>query len=658
MLRGAALATLALLLSGSGTAWAQVAAGGLGTRVNGTALGRCSAGICSVQGGSVAGPNLFHRFSQFDTRSGIQRVDLDSRGRSNVVVGVSHPAGSFFNAPLRLSGAANLFWLSPGGLWLGNGARFQGATSLLLSTAPSLRLGGGVFNAVGRLADRLGAVGDTAKLDIEALAQGGLAGDSLTTGTGPIVLAGGRLTVDRHLLLHSCAGAIRSEPGSPRLSLQAGHSVQLSGGSIALQGLDLQAGTSTPGDQVLLRSGALVGGGFGGLELTDASLRGASVQLERAGDLALRQVEARAGGMAGTGMVQISAGGAAAAQLDNVRLEAGEVLLRSGGPLTATDLRAEANGGSGRLELRSGAGPAGEASLRLHRAEIQGSSVLMTAEGPGDLHQVRVLAGGPDGSGAVLMRLGGADGEAKPSRLDTMTLSGGDVLLRSTGALQARDLRVAAGEAGGQGRLQLEAGAAAANGPSLDLDQADLQGRKVLIVSTGAAAMRSGEVRVRMTVPSPLEEAGVFLSARSGATGISSPLTLEQMQISGANVMVAATGVLKGRDLQVQADQIWLNAESNPGTGSLQLEGSSRLIARQINAQADLDLSGEGLSAAGKSLVFLKAGRGLRLVNSDLQADSTQGQIVLDALAAAGQDPQGRLELRSTRLEASTVSNQ
>lgn len=176
MLRGAAPAALALLLTSSGAASAQVAAGGLGTRVNGIALGRCSVGVCSVQGGSASGRNLFHRFSQFDTRAGIQRVDLDSRGRTNVVVGVSHPDGSFFGAPLRLSGPANLFWLSPGGIWLGSGGRFQGATSLLLSTAPTLRIG---------------------------------------------------------------AGSIRRLPGQGS-HLQAGRSVQLSGGELQRRGLDVQ----------------------------------------------------------------------------------------------------------------------------------------------------------------------------------------------------------------------------------------------------------------------------------------------------------------------------------------------------------------------------------------------------------------------------------
>ncbi|MFM7265789.1 MAG: hypothetical protein ACKOZW_09430, partial [Cyanobium sp.] len=67
--RWCATGILTLLLAPT-AALAQVAPGGLGTRVNGTALGRCSAGVCTVEGGTAAGRTLFHRFSQYDTRSG------------------------------------------------------------------------------------------------------------------------------------------------------------------------------------------------------------------------------------------------------------------------------------------------------------------------------------------------------------------------------------------------------------------------------------------------------------------------------------------------------------------------------------------------------------------------------------------------------------
>jgi CHAT domain-containing protein len=531
---------------------AQVAAGGLGTRVNGTALGRCSAGICSVQGGSIAGPNLFHRFSQFDTRTGIQRVDLDSRGRSNVVVGVSHPAGSFFGAPLQLSGPANLFWLSPGGLWLGNGARFQGATSLLLSTAPTLRIGPGEFNAVGGLADRLGVWAAAPTLDIEALAQAGLAGDALAPGDGPIVLAGGRLSVDRHLLLHSGAGAIRTSPGAAS-ELRAGGSVQLSGGTLQLRGLDIQAGSGA-NDRVLLRSGPLLGGALGRLELADATLRGTQVRLEGAGGLALERVEARAEGGPGPGMVLISAGqggSQAAARLAGVNLTGGDVLLSATGPLAATDLRVQAgaHGGGGQLELAAGAARSGDPSLRLERADLQGRSVVIAAGGPAELRQVQARAG------------------------------------------------------------------------------------------------RDGD------------PGGLWLRSSPGPGGTASPIDLAAVRLSAASAVVQAAGDLRARNLDAQAERLWLWAEG-PGSGnsgaSLSLEQTILRGAQQLSARATGDLAGRELKAEGGSIDVAAAGR-LRLDGSRLRAIDETGGIRLEALAAANRPQQGSLELSDTELVGKTI---
>lgn len=71
-------------------------------------------GLCDP-GGTSAGANLFHRFSAFDTRGGITGVSLDVAGHRNVMVGVTHPLGSFIDKAITLSGPANLVWLSPGG---------------------------------------------------------------------------------------------------------------------------------------------------------------------------------------------------------------------------------------------------------------------------------------------------------------------------------------------------------------------------------------------------------------------------------------------------------------------------------------------------------------------------------------------------------------
>jgi CHAT domain-containing protein len=606
MLRGAAPAALAFLLASSGAASAQVAAGGLGTRVNGTALGRCSAGVCSVQGGSASGRNLFHRFSQFDTRTGIQRVDLDSRGRSNVVVGVSHPAGSFFGAPLRLSGPANLFWLSPGGLWLGGGARFQGATSLLLSTAASLRIGGGEFNAVGGLADRLGNGADIPTLDLEALAQGGLAGDALASGDGPIVLAGGRLTVDRHLLLHSGAGPIQTAPGE-RSELRAGRSVLLSGGDLQLRDINIQAGNGSDDDQLLLRSGARVGGGLGRLELADATLRGSRVRLEGVGGLALERVEARAAGPAGPGPLQLSAGlvgSPAPARLTAVSLSGGDVLLRATGPLAATDLRARAgaDGGGGQLELAAGAATAGDPSLRLERADLQGRNLVLRADGPVELRQVAANAG-QDGQpgGLWLSTHPGAGGAASPLDLQTVRLSGSTVLAQAAGALRAGDLDVEANQLW----LRAEGGADGSNGPTLTLARTNLRGAEQL--SVRAAGDLAGHALNAEGGTIDLAAGGRLELRSSGLAGQTIVARADQSLAFTELSAVAGSPGRRGVILLESAPAIDADASAATGEASLvraRLEGQ-RVIMRGDTIRLD-----NSRIAAPKGMIQLEAKRG------------------------------------------------
>ena len=247
-------------------AMADVVGGGLGTRVNGATGGRCSSGFCSVGGGTAAGPNLFHRFRQFDTRGGINGVGIDTQGRTNVIVGVTDRLGTFLDKTLSLSAPAKLFWLSPGGIWLGPGAKVVNTTNLLLSTSTGLRFGAsGYFDALSTDAAAAGALGAPPELSWKELKTSLGTLDSLGLGTtnGSIVLAGGRLTVDRSLILEAGNGAIRSESGSNSL-LAAGSlprtepgldRLQLGAKTINLNGIQLTAGQ--PGQQgaIVLQAG-------------------------------------------------------------------------------------------------------------------------------------------------------------------------------------------------------------------------------------------------------------------------------------------------------------------------------------------------------------------------------------------------------------------
>lgn len=258
---------------------AQVVGGGLNTRVNGSDGGSCQAGTSRVEGGIGAGPNGFYRFRQFDTRQGVDGVTIDNRGRTNVVVGVTAPQGTFLNKPLALSDAANLFWLSPGGIWLGRGASFSPVNTLLLSTATSLNLGQGKgFDALRTTAEQAAGLNGVPDPSQPAIVSMGTLNDLGLAAPGPVVLAGGRLQVDRSLLIQAPLSALQAVAGAGS-SLQAGEEVSLQAQRINLS--DLQISTGSPGQRGLVTLGTLTPAGEreGGIALADSTLQGRVVQV-------------------------------------------------------------------------------------------------------------------------------------------------------------------------------------------------------------------------------------------------------------------------------------------------------------------------------------------------------------------------------------------
>ena len=141
---------LAAFAVGSGDpAFAEIRASGkngLKTEVNGQRGGRCAKGVCRIGGGTKAGKNTFHRFKNFDTRGAIKRVKFDTGGQRNLFVGVTSTKGTWIDKAVTLSSKANLYFLSPGGIYLGKGAGFINVPKLSLSTADQLHFSEGVFD--------------------------------------------------------------------------------------------------------------------------------------------------------------------------------------------------------------------------------------------------------------------------------------------------------------------------------------------------------------------------------------------------------------------------------------------------------------------------------------------------------------------------------
>jgi filamentous hemagglutinin family protein len=218
----------------------------MGTRVNGNAVGICRAGSCAINGGVRAGKNLFHQLGTFDTRHGITDVRLDTRKQKNIILGVTGQQGLFLNKPLRLTSAANLFLLSPNGIWIGSGVSFVNAPNLLLSTSFTLNIGRDRYDLFSTSQSLAKQLSSSPSLDWKTLSDPlanpsnlGLSGD------GSIILGGGRIAVDRHLLVNAPSGMVKSTADA-LTSLQANESVRVAGGAVDLKSITISTGYSSP----------------------------------------------------------------------------------------------------------------------------------------------------------------------------------------------------------------------------------------------------------------------------------------------------------------------------------------------------------------------------------------------------------------------------
>ena len=265
------------------TVLAEIRAGrgkGLSTKVNGKKGGSCSKRICKISGGMKAGRNKFLRFTDFDTRGKIKRVEIDTGGKRNLVVGVTSPLGSFINKSIKLSSKTNLYWLSPGGIYLGEGAGFVNVPKLNLSTSQLLRFGEGTFDVFKTRASELTALkGDPLP---GSLGFGGIETlDALAAdGTVPVIQMDGiDIRMDRELFADAPGGVVEVREST----------IHVGDGEVSASRLTLTGEEVVVGEGTQLRAEQASGGGTievgGSWQNSDETVRQAKRTVVEAGAL-------------------------------------------------------------------------------------------------------------------------------------------------------------------------------------------------------------------------------------------------------------------------------------------------------------------------------------------------------------------------------------
>jgi filamentous hemagglutinin family protein len=657
-----------------------------------------------IEGGTVAGSNLFHSFEKFSVSTGstayfnnpleIQNIKIE-----NIISRVTGDSISNINGLIRANGTANLFLLNPNGIIFGSNARLDIGGSFVASTADSVVFDNNfAFGAVNPQVSPL----LTVKVPL-----------GLQFGANP-----GRI------VNQSVEG----------LEVQSGRTLALVGGDVSLDGGILQA----RGGRVEL--GGVAASGTVGLNVDGNNLRLSFPDRVTRADVALTnaaQVNVRAGGggsiavnsqnlnMAGGSKLQAGID----SPLGSLDSKAGDIEINATGAINLTDSSSISNG-----VLAGGVGKGGEINIRTGSLfGTNGARLTTNASGQGDAGSVTIVASdtvsfdgvssnglssgvlsiverertGKGGdisvttgflfltNGAVMSAETFARGNGGSIRItasDTLSFDGLGSNGLSSGLLTGT--RTPANGRGGDitvatGVLRLANGAVlsartwnrySGGNITVDANKLDLSGGGQLL-TTAYSSGRAGNISVNATAgitisgsdpsfearsaqftdPSKLDQAdaasGIFANTtpipgvtdQGRATGPGGDINITTGQLivrDGAKVAVDSKGSGNAGNLQATAGSIHLdnsavlNAETTAGQGNINLE-TQDLVLR---GGSKITTNATGNAIGGN--ITLKTGVLAAVENSDISANAQRGsggQIIINTQGIFGTQYQDKL---------------
>ncbi|MEH2179052.1 filamentous hemagglutinin N-terminal domain-containing protein, partial [Nostoc sp.] len=319
----------------------------------------------NITGGTQAGSNLFHSFSEFSVPTNGTASFKNAGDIQNIISRVTGRSISNIDGLIRANGKANLFLLNPNGIIFGSNARLNIGGSFLATTASSFKWSNGsTFSATNpQPASELLAINpsalffnqlQTARIENKSTTDAGnnLKGLRVPDGRS-LLLVGGDIILD--------GGSLNALGGLVELAGVSGKGIV--GLNVDSQDLSLSISNNLPRADISLSNGAVVDVRAGG---------GGSITVN-ARNLDLKQQSQLVAGIK--------------SDLGTATATAGDIKIN------ATDTISLDNSLVNSTVEKNGEGKAGSVSIRTSSLEVTNGAVLSTSTfGKGDAGSVNITA--------------------------------------------------------------------------------------------------------------------------------------------------------------------------------------------------------------------------------------------------------------------------
>jgi filamentous hemagglutinin family protein len=637
-----------------------------------------------INGGTTAGANLFHSFSQFSIPTNGQAWFNNALNIQNIISRVTGSSISSIDGLIGANGSANLFLINPNGIILGPNAQLNIGGSFVGSTANAIQFGDqGFFSATNPTATSLLTVNPSALVFNQTQSQRPeirVQGDLAVKDSKSLLLVGGDVNLD--------SSSLTAPGGRVELGGLAGS------GSVGLNGQDNTLSLGFPVDvqraDVSLTQGSEVNvqaGGGGSIVITAHNLdilgrsslkagilSSAGSVDSQAGDITLNVAETMV--VNGDSQVTNSVSPGATGKGGSINITAGSLFATDGG-LVNTSTYGQGNAGNITINVRD------TISFNEIRSDDQRpsgvSSSVDSNEAVGNGGNIEIIAGSlfvTKGAGLVALTRGQGDaGSITINARDTVSFDGKG----SNGFSSVASSAVEEGAMGKGGNINVTARSLSVtdagllntstngrgNSGSINIDVRDNvsfsgEGQALAIVQEKGIG-NGGNINIQVSEGSLSLKSGAGLSARTEGKGNAGSISIDTRDTvsfdgvgfngfsTAASSTVESGAEGDGGSIDIQTRELYLTNGASLLANTFAKGNAGNITIKARNIVFDGVGSNEEFSGASSSVAVGAEGDSGSI---DIQAES----LSLTDGARLSTSTQGEGNAGSINITADTVS--